>query len=152
GITALRESGLVYDVLVRERQLPEVIQFVDRHPNQVFVLDHLAKPLIGLSGPWSGHIKELAYREHVFCKVSGLVTEADFHSWTEEVLRPYFETVLAAFGAGRLMFGSDWPVCLVATSYRRWVDTVGHWAGPLSAGEKEQIFGCTAIQVYQLKK
>jgi L-fuconolactonase len=150
GVTALEETGLVYDLLVREHQLPETIQFVDRHPNQVFVLDHLAKPRIGDKQPWSQHIQELARREHVFCKVSGLVTEADFQTWTEELLWPYFETVLAAFGAGRLMFGSDWPVCLVASSYRRWYEVVSHFAVSLSADEQANFFGTTAARVYRL--
>jgi len=150
GITALEETGLVYDLLLREHQLPETIQFVDRHPNQVFVLDHLAKPRIGDRQPWSQHIQELARREHVYCKVSGLVTEADFQTWTEELLRPYFETVLAAFGADRLMFGSDWPVCLLASSYRRWYEVVSHFAESLSTDEQANFFGATAARVYRL--
>jgi len=152
GIAALEETGLVYDLLVRERQLPEAIQFVDRHPNQVFVLDHLAKPSIKENRPefWSRCIRELARRNHVFCKVSGLVTEADFRAWTGELLRPYFETVLSDFGADRLMFGSDWPVCLVASTYRCWYETVSHWTESLSGDEKRKIFGATATQVYRL--
>ena len=152
GISALREAGLAYDVLIRERQLPEAIRFVDLHPNQIFVLDHLAKPVVKENRlvPWSRDIAELARRENVFCKVSGLVTEADFQHWTQEQLRPYFETVLAAFGADRLMFGTDWPVCLAACSYQRWHDVVQELAAALSAEEKESLFGGTAVRAYGL--
>jgi L-fuconolactonase len=144
-----RLNGLVYDILIVERQLPEAIRFVDRHPNQVFVLDHIAKPKIKSNelAPWRENIRELARRANVFCKVSGLVTEADYRQWTEAQLRPYFDVVLEAFGPRRLMFGSDWPVCLVACEYGRWARIV---AG-LSQSEQAHIMGCTATAVYQLR-
>jgi L-fuconolactonase len=152
GIAALREFGLVYDILIFERQLPQAILFVDRHPQQTFVLDHIAKPRIkdDLLEPWRTQIRELARRPNVFCKVSGMATEADYSRWSPEQLRPYFDTVLEAFGPGRLMFGSDWPVCLVACGYARWHETVGNWTAQLSAAERDHIFGGTAIQAYKI--
>jgi L-fuconolactonase len=152
GVSILRQMGLAYDLLIHERQLPEAILFVDRHPQQVFVLDHLAKPRIKeqLLEPWRQNLRELARRENVFCKISGLVTEADFLTWTEGQLRPYFETALEAFGPDRLMFGTDWPVCLVACSYRQWCDIVDRLTTALSPAERTQIFGGTAERAYHL--
>lgn len=152
GISRLADRGLTYDILIFERQLEETIRFVDRHPTQSFILDHVAKPLIGTNErePWRSHIRELARRENVTCKISGMVTEADFHHWSEEQLRPYLESVLDAFGSGRLMFGSDWPVCLVATGYRQWADLVRRFISPLSTGEQAAIMGGTATRVYTL--
>ncbi|MEM1095534.1 MAG: amidohydrolase family protein [Bacteroidota bacterium] len=152
GIRALRDHGLAYDILIFERHLPQTIAFVDCHPDQPFVLDHVAKPRIaeGGSEPWRTHIRALAERPHVSCKVSGMVTEAEWATWTPEVLRPYWDTVLDAFGPSRLMFGSDWPVCLVASSYTRWAETVHGWIADLSAAEQAQIMGGTAAQVYGL--
>ncbi|MEO6740656.1 MAG: amidohydrolase family protein [Chthoniobacteraceae bacterium] len=153
GVSALRDFGLVYDILIFERQLAASIEFVDRHPKQVFVLDHIAKPRIKENAiePWRKNIRELARRQNVYCKVSGMTTEADYGKWSEEQLRPYFDTVLEAFGPKRLMFGSDWPVCLVASNYLRWVETVHRFAAKLSADEREWLFGKTAVQAYKLK-
>ena len=152
GIQALQAQGLVYDVLIFERQLEETIRFVDRHPKQVFVLDHIAKPKIKINqlDPWQANIRELAKRDNVRCKLSGMVTEANFENWTEQQLRPYLDTVLAAFGPERLMFGSDWPVCLVASTYKRWHDLICEYIQPLSSDEKASIMGDTAIRVYKL--
>jgi L-fucono-1,5-lactonase len=153
GVDALANHGLVYDILIYERQLPQAIQFVDRHPNQVFVLDHVAKPQVRNSAvePWGHNIRQLAQRENVYCKVSGLATEADWGSWTEPQLTVYLDTVLEAFGAKRLMFGSDWPVCLLATTYASWYEFVRRWIAELSAEEQVRILGHTAIEAYQLK-
>ena len=152
GVSMLKDFGLVYDILIFERQLAPSIEFVDRHPQQVFVLDHIAKPRIGENAiePWRVNIRELARRENVFCKVSGMVTEADWKTWSEEQLRPYFDAVLEAFGPKRLMFGTDWPVCLAASGYARWVDVVCKFAAGLSADEQEWLFGKTAVQAYRL--
>jgi L-fucono-1,5-lactonase len=152
GISALLPTGLVYDILVFERQLPQSIQLVDRHPDQVFVLDHIAKPLIakGTISPWKERITELAQRPNVYCKISGLVTEADWENWTEDGLRPYVDTVLEAFGPERLMFGSDWPVCLVACEYGRWADIVRGFIAELSSDEQDRILGITATKAYNL--
>jgi L-fuconolactonase len=153
GVSMLKDFGLVYDILIFERQLVPSIEFVDRHPRQVFVLDHVAKPRIGENEiePWRANIRELARRENVFCKVSGMVTEADWKTWNEEQLRPYFDVVLEAFGPKRLMFGTDWPVCLVASGYARWVELVRRFAAGLSADEQEWLFGKTAVQAYRLR-
>lgn len=152
GVAMLPRFGLAYDILIFERHLPRTIEFVDRHPGQVFILDHIAKPRIkeNILEPWATGIRELARRENVFCKVSGMVTEADFHHWTEAQLRPYFDTVLEAFGPGRLMFGSDWPVCTATSSYGEWHSLVEKFAAGLSADEKAALFGGTAARAYGL--
>jgi L-fuconolactonase len=152
GVAALQSFSLAYDILIFERHLPAAIQFVDRHPRQRFVLDHLAKPKIksGELSPWRENLRELAKRPNVWCKLSGLVTEADFKNWTETQLRPYFEIALEAFGPRRLMFGSDWPVCRVACGYRRWHDVVWTWTAGLSRDEQAWIWGRTAAEFYRL--
>lgn len=152
GMRELTARGLVYDLLIVERQLPAAIAFVDRHPNQSFVLDHIAKPLIrsGVLEPWASQIRELAKRENVVCKVSGIVTEADWQAWTPESIRPYVNTVLEAFGPGRLLFGSDWPVCLIASGYSRWLQTIRGLLEELSPDEQALVFGGNACRVYAL--
>ncbi len=152
GLALLENTGLVYDVLVVERQLASAIALVDRHPGQRFVLDHMAKPVIaaGVLEPWRSRMQELAKREHVYCKLSGLVTEADWQTWTVDGLQPYVDTVLECFGPKRLMVGSDWPVCTVATTYAGWFEALQLLLRGLSSSEKEQIFGRTATDVYRL--
>ena len=152
GISAIAGSGLVYDILIYEKHLPATIKFVDRHPNQVFVLDHAAKPRIkdGLAEPWRGQLAQLAERENVYCKLSGMVTEADWKQWTPDDLRPYAEHALDAFGAERVMFGSDWPVCLVACGYKTWFETAQRFLADLSAAEKDLVLGGVAAKVYSL--
>ncbi|WP_199898532.1 amidohydrolase family protein [Prolixibacter bellariivorans] len=134
GIALLKDYGLTYDVLIFAHQLPAAIRFVKQHPEQLFVLDHIGKPEIRHDKivAWRKDLKELAQCENVFCKVSGMVTEANYRTWTEEQLQPYLETVLDAFGPGRLLFGSDWPVCLVATEYGKWYDLVSRFFSTLS--------------------
>ena len=152
GISHLKNYGLVYDILIFSHQLPNTIRFVDQHPGQPFVLDHIAKPEIRFNEirVWEKSIKELALRENVSCKLSGMVTEAGFTNWTENQLKPYFDVVLEAFGPGRLLFGSDWPVCLVATSYKSWLKLVKKWISKLSNFEQEQILSRNAIMIYNL--
>lgn len=152
GVSLLKEYGLGYDILIFERQLPGTIEFVDLHPGQVFILDHIAKPRIAakVMEPWKSQIAELARRPHVYCKISGMATEAEWQNWKPDELRPYFETVLQAFGPSRLMFGSDWPVCLVACAYETWVQIVEEWVAPMSATEKQRIWGETALEAYGL--
>ncbi len=152
GVALLPEFDLVYDILVFERHLPQVIEFVDRHPRLVFVLDHIGKPLIRqrVFSPWREHMAELARRENVYCKISGLVTEADWGHSTEAELRPYFDVVLSTFGPQRLMFGSDWPVVLVASSYERWALTVKTMIATLTIPERQRIMGGTAAEAYGL--
>jgi L-fuconolactonase len=152
GIKALSGSGLVYDILIYERHLPAAIRFVDRHPNQVFVLDHLAKPRIKerLLEPWRTQVLELAKRENLYCKLSGMVTEADWTEWTASDLRPYVHAALEAFGPARLMYGSDWPVCLLASKYDRWYRTAENLLCGLSESEKKLVLGGVANGIYSL--
>ena len=152
GIGVLRQYGLAYDVLIFERHLPQSIEFIDRYPNQVFVVDHLAKPRVrdGVISPWRERMRELARRAHVYCKISGLVTEADPLRWTEEAVRPYIDTVLEAFGPQRVMFGSDWPVCLLASKYGQWLQIVSRAIADLSPDEQSRVMGGTAAEAYRL--
>ncbi len=153
GIAQLRPFGLTFDVLVYERQLPAAIALADRLPEQPLVLDHLGKPRIreGVREPWATHLRELARRPNVWCKLSGMVTEADWGHWRPADLRPYLEVVFEAFGPGRLMFGSDWPVCLVAAPYARVVETVEQYAAAAcSPAEREGVFGGNAARFYGL--
>ena len=153
GMEAVTSSGLTYDLLIREGQMPQTLQCVARHPNQVFVLDHLAKPRIGEapSREWVRNIGLLAAMPNVSCKLSGLVTEAEWSSWTLDQLRPYLDIALSAFGAQRLMAGSDWPVCLLASTYEQWWTTLRAWADDLSTSQRDDIFGATAKRVYRLE-
>jgi len=153
GVSLLKEFKLAYDILIFERQLPVATRFVDRHPDQVFVLDHLAKPKIktGDREAWAKNIRELGKRPNVYCKMSGMVTEADWQNWTQQQLRDYFDVALEAFGIERLMAGSDWPVCLLACGYKRWWDILRQWTAEMSEQQKEQFFGLNAIKAYGLK-
>lgn len=154
GVGLLHDFGLVYDVLIFHRHLENSIRFVDRHPSQVFVLDHVAKPEIASVTPgtaWAKNMKALGEREHVFCKLSGMVTEVvGDQEWTPDLLRPYFEVALEAFGPGRLMFGSDWPVCRLKSDYLRWKQTVDGFIADLSESERAAILGANAARAYGL--
>lgn len=152
GIRAMRGSGLVYELLVYAPQLPEAIRFVDLHPGQPLVLDHGGKPRIasGEIEAWSRDLRDLAARPNVVCKVSGLATEADADAWTPMQLGAYFERMLEAFGAERLMIGTDWPVCTARCSYKDWWAIVEDWVRPLSPSEQAQILGGNAVRVYGL--
>lgn len=153
GVARLQRFGLVYDILIVARQLPEAMRFVDRHPDQPFVLDHLAKPTIraaAFDAPWKASIRELARRPHVTCKLSGLVTEVRDATWTVELLRPYVDAALEAFGPDRLMAGSDWPVCLLRAGHAEWRDALHQLLAPLSATEQAAVLGETASRVYGL--
>jgi L-fuconolactonase len=152
GIRSLRDFNLAYDILVFERHLPRTIEFVDRHPAQPFVVDHMAKPRIRQREiePWSRHMRELAKRPHVSCKISGLTTEVGRANWNIADLRPYVDVVLDSFGPNRVLFGSDWPVCLVACDYPRWMATVQELIADLSPTERSAILGGNARRVYRL--
>jgi L-fuconolactonase len=152
GIAALRNRW-VYDILIFERHLPQTITFVDRHPNQVFILDHIAKPRIqdGILSPWRENLAELARRPNVYCKLSGMVTEASWSSWTPGQLKPYFDIALEAFTPRRIMFGSDWPVLLLAAGYTQWANLVRQWVAPLSADEQQRILEATAREAYRIQ-
>jgi L-fuconolactonase len=152
GIALLKDTRLVYDLLIFERQLEEAIGFVDRHPRQVFVLDHIAKPRIaaGEVEPWRTHLRDLSRRPNVWCKLSGIVTEAAWPQWTYSQISPYLEVALECFGAERLLAGSDWPVCLVACTYADWWATLRTFCAQLSPSEQSAIFGDNAVQAYSL--
>ena len=152
GLGLLREHGLVYDLLIYPRHLPAVGRLVDRFPEQPFVLDHVAKPPLryGDLNAWAAALRELARRPHVACKFSGLVTEADHVAWTENQIRACFDVALEAFGPQRLLFGTDWPVCLLATTYGRWVALVRRLLEPLAADERAAILGGNAVRIYGL--
>jgi len=145
-------AGLTYDLLIVARQLPAALAWVDRHPSLRIVLDHIAKPLVsGMPSPeWRSHMHELARRPNLFCKFSGVITEVLNWHWTPELVRPYFDVVLEAFGPERLMFGSDWPVCLVAADYVRWHAIVESFLQPLTPPERAAIMGGTATAAYRL--
>jgi len=152
GIRSLLPTGLVYDILVFERQLEQAIRFADLHPNQIFVLDHIAKPRIAENQmePWAKNIRALAQRPNVYCKLSGMVTEANWSSWTEATLMPYFDVVLEAFTPRRLMLGSDWPVCLVATQYADWFALLRRVIARFSVAEQQSILSGTAREAYSI--
>lgn len=153
GLKAVAARGLAYDLLVLPHQLPAALAAVRAVPELTFVLDHIAKPPIasGVIEPWAGRIAELAAEPNVFCKLSGLVTEADPATWAVDDLRPYAEVVLEAFGASRVMFGSDWPVCLLASDYDGVVAAAAELTAGLGAAEREAVFGGTAVRAYRLE-
>ena len=152
GIGRLHRFGLTYDLLVFPRQLPAAIALAERFPEQPFVLDHLAKPPIrdGALSPWREQIRQLAKLPNVSCKVSGLVTEADWQNWRAEDFKPYLDVAFEAFGADRLMFGSDWPVCLLAGSYERVFGLVRDYVARLGADVEAKFFGGNAAKFYGL--
>ncbi len=150
GIALLADRGLAYDLLVKPPQWPAAVALCRRFPAQTFVLDHCGKPDLGGDlGPWRRLLADLAPLTNVCCKVSGLVTEADWQRWTPASLQPWFDAALAAFTPDRLLFGSDWPVCLVAASYERWHATVAGWLQSLAPAERAAIAGGTAARVYR---
>jgi L-fuconolactonase len=153
GIAYLKKFGLTYDILIFPRHLPNAIQFVSQFPEQLFVLDHLAKPLIKDKkvSPWRKDIEKLARFKNVYCKLSGMVTEADVKNWTQEDLIPYLDIVFAAFGTDRLMIGSDWPVCRVAGLYKQVMEVVLDYIESYPAEDKNKILGKNALKAYQLK-
>ena len=153
GIGRLTRFGLTYDILVFARQLPAALNLTARLPAQRFVLDHLAKPLIkdGALEPWATGVRALARRPNVCCKISGLVTEADWTGWRPAHLRPYLDVAFEAFGPERVMFGSDWPVCLLAAPYDRVLGVIEEYAAALSATERSALFGGNAARFYDLQ-
>ena len=152
GVSLLKEYNWIYDILIYERQLSPSIQFVDCHPEQIFVLDHIAKPRIGDSmiEPWKTQMFEMAKRENVSCKLSGIATEANWSEWKKEDLIPYMDVALEAFGPDRMMFGSDWPVARLAVEYGPWVEICREFISTLSGDEQKLIEGNVASKVYGL--
>ena len=152
GVGLLSQFDLTYDLLIREDQLPDALVFADQLLNVKLVVDHLAKPRIAAHelSPWKENIQALAERPNVHCKLSGLVTEADWKNWQPSDITPYLDVVLEAFGPDRVMVGSDWPVCLLAASYRRVNELMSQYLASLSASEQERVFGQNATSFYQL--
>jgi L-fuconolactonase len=152
GIEAVGRAGLVYDLLVRVRELPAALLVARQLPNVRFVIDHIAKPSIATRAlePWASLIQPFRSLPNVSCKLSGMVTEADWLTWTPADLRPYVDHVVDVFGADRLMFGSDWPVCLLAATYDEVVAATWGLSDVLSADERAGVFGATATEAYRL--
>jgi L-fuconolactonase len=152
GVSRLNEFGFTYDILIYPRQLPAAIQLVAKFPKQKFVLDHLAKPEINTKreGSWAAGMHELAANPNVYCKLSGLVTEADWNRWKPADFAPYLDVVFLAFGTDRLMFGSDWPVCLLSASYAQVNELIEDYVEAHAREEKEKIFGGNAMRFYGL--
>ena len=153
GIRALNDFGYTYDLLIYPKQLPAALELVSRLPEQNFVIDHLAKPIVrqNILEPWASQMRAIAKFTNVYCKLSGLVTEAKWEGWEEKDFRPYLDVVCEAFGANRLMFGSDWPVCLLASNYSTVKQLVEGYVQNFSSHERKQIFGGTATQFYGLE-
>lgn len=153
GVGALGDFDLTYDILIYPQQLPAALALVEELPGQRFVVDHMAKPPIAdlVMEPWAAFMRDLSDHPNVWCKVSGLVTEANWAAWRPEDLRPYLDLVFDAFGPYRLMFGSDWPVCLLAAEYGPVLGLVEDYARQLTAPERDQVFGGTAARFYGLK-
>lgn len=152
GIAKLAKYNFTYDILIFPKHLPAAIEFVKKFPNQKFVIDHLAKPNFKLSdfSEWEKGIREIAAFPNVYCKVSGLVTEADWNNWIETDFTYCLNVVTEAFGVNRLMFGSDWPVALLATTYKGLCDIVTHYFSKFSEEDQDKIWGKNAIDFYNL--
>lgn len=152
GISKLGKRGYSYDILVFANQLEATFHFVKKAPEQLFVIDHLAKPNVklGIWREWKKEMSLLAERDYMYCKLSGLITEADWKNWTKESLQVYLDTSLELFGPKRLMFGSDWPVCLVAGQYSQVIEIIEEFISSLSPSEKAQIMGKTAAEFYRI--
>jgi predicted TIM-barrel fold metal-dependent hydrolase len=152
NVARLEAYGFSFDFCVQERQLPIAIRIVRDCPKVNFVLDHCGSPRVKekLLDPWRRNIREIAAFPNVVCKVSGLVAYADFDRWTREDLQPYVEHVIECFGWDRVMFGSDWPVCTLAASFQRWVETLSFLLRDASESEREKLFAANAERVYRL--
>jgi len=157
GVAMLAERDLVYDLLIFAKQLPAAIEFVDRHPSQPMIVDHIAKPKISYRHPigqvdktWAANLRELARRPNVMCKFSGVLTEVREDTWDPDLIRPYWDLALEVFTPKRLMFGSDWPVCLLRCGYATWLAVVRLFASELSATEQADLYAGNAIEAYRL--
>ncbi len=153
GIAELHQFGLTYDILIYPHQFPAAIALARKFPDQPFVLDHIAKPPIkaGELEPWRAQIQDLARSPNVCCKVSGMVTEADHTGWKSSDFTPFLDVVTEAFGMDRLMFGSDWPVCLLAATYPQTVQLVRDYFAAASAADRSKIFGGNAARFYGIE-
>ncbi len=152
GIGLLKQYNFTYDILIFQDQLQYIPRFVASFPDQPFVIDHIAKPDLKIRriNNWKKGITEVAQFENVYCKISGMVTEADWNSWKKEDFKPYLDVIVETFGIDRIMFGSDWPVCLVAASYEEVVGIVGDYFSSFSKNEQGKFFALNANQFYNL--
>jgi L-fuconolactonase len=153
GVKRLQEYGFTYDILIYPKQLPAALELAAGLPEQRFVIDHMAKPEIrtNKSTEWAKQMRDIAQNPNVLCKLSGLVTEADWSAWKNADFRPYLDVVFEAFGVGRMMFGSDWPVCLVAASYSQVKEILEDYMRDFPVRDKNKVFGENAIRFYGLK-
>ena len=152
GVSKLEKHNFTYDILVFPHQLLATLEFVKEFPNQKFVIDHIAKPHVkdGFYEGWAVLMTTIAQQPNVYCKLSGMITEADYKQWTPKQIEPYMTLVLEAFGAKRLLFGSDWPVCLVAGNYKKVKGLVTNFIATLSENEQADIMGNNAVEFYSL--
>jgi len=153
GISRLGKYSLVYEILILPKHLPYAEEMVSRFPEQHFVLDHIAKPFIkkGTITPWKDDIHKLAKHPNVYCKLSGMVTEASWYSWKKEDFLPYLDVVMDAFGPSRLMIGSDWPVCTVSSSYKVTMKLVFDYLLSLNQADQDLVLGLNAVRIYKLQ-
>lgn len=152
GISKLNKYGFTYDILIFPHHLEAAMQLVRKFPDQRFVIDHIAKPSIkdGKTDEWKACMEKISKHQNVYCKLSGMVTEADWKNWTKESLTPYIDVVVNCFGTDRIMFGSDWPVCLVASSYTNWLGVIKEYFASYTIDEQEKVFSKNAIRFYNL--
>ncbi len=152
GIRLLEKRGYTYDVLAYPRHLRAAAPLLESFDRQIFVLDHLAKPYIrrGLIRQWEKDVRRIARRQNTVCKLSGFLTESDVKNWKEADFIPYFDAVFDAFGADRILYGSDWPVCLLGGSYGEQLGVAGKYIASFSADEQKKIMGLNAVKYYSL--
>jgi L-fuconolactonase len=152
GIAALNQFGFTYDLLILPDQLKNSIKLVTEFPDQKFIIDHLAHPNIKSQEMdlWEKDIRQIAQCENVYCKISAMVTNADWHHWEKEIFKPYIDVALHAFGGNRILFGSDWPVCLLASDYDQTLDIVLDYFSLFTDEEQEKFFGKNAVRFYNL--
>jgi len=152
GIAALEKYNFTYDILIFPHQLGAALELVQKFPNQKFVIDHIAKPYIkdGFYAGWANLMLAIGKHKNVYCKLSGMTTEADYQTWSSDQIKPYMDLVLKAFGSDRILFGSDWPVCLVTGNYANTKELVTQFIAPLSSDEQNKIMGQNAINFYNL--
>lgn len=152
GISALKEFGFTYDILIYPNHLSAALKLVEKFPEQLFVIDHLAKPLIkaGSITEWQKGITVIASCENVYCKISGMVTEADWKGWKYSDFTPYIDCIVNCFGMKRVMYGSDWPMCLVAASYKEVIKIAEDYFAPFPASDRQLFFGGNAQSFYHL--
>jgi L-fuconolactonase len=151
-VSLLAKHAYTYDLLIYHHQLPSLLNFIEKLPDNKLILDHIGKPDIKSRNikSWKENIQKIASHPHIYCKLSGMITEASFTQWTYDDIAPFMDAVGEAFGTDRICFGSDWPVCLVAGSYDKMIEVVQKWADQLTSTEQDKIFGLNTIKFYNL--